>query len=258
MSQKQILELRTNPVTVEESIVIQSPIAYFSLYQARNTLDQIKGALRAYFEALTGEKPENLDKAATEYFGSRAGNVEAYKRDVEKFFTSMKERPPKTIQARLSHVKQFLLRNHIDFGQLYWKDLQRKIRGSRAVTVDEVPSSEDLRKILSQLPVHGRALVLTAASSGARIGELLKIHVDDVNLKTDPIRLTIRAEAAKGGGQRICFASREAREAIQQWLLVRDNWLDAASRKSTFEQKNATDKRLFPLTAPTAHEMYTR
>ncbi len=141
MSQKQILELRTNPVTVEESIVIQSPIAYFSLYQARNTLDQIKGALRAYFEALTGEKPENLDKAATEYFGSRAGNVEAYKRDVEKFFTSMKERPPKTIQARLSHVKQFLLRNHIDFGQLYWKDLQRKIRGSRAVTVDEVPSS---------------------------------------------------------------------------------------------------------------------
>src|SRR2546428_9535762 len=143
-----------------ETVTVQSPVGYFEPYQSKNPLDQIRTALKIYLSTVTGKTPGNLEQAAIEYVGSRAGNVEAYKLDVERFYASMKDRPPKTIQSRLSHVKMFLLRNHIDPGQLFWKDLKRKIRGTRAVTVDSVPTNKELRDILSHLPVHGKALFL--------------------------------------------------------------------------------------------------
>ncbi len=247
-----------NSILSLETVTVRSPIGYFELYQAKNTRAQIKTALRSYLTIVTGKKPGDLEQAAIEYLGSRAGNLDAYKRDIELFFISLKEHPPKTIHSRLSQIRMFLLRNHIDPEELFWKDLRRKIRGSRAVTVDSVPSNEELRKILFHLPVHGKALFLTLASSGMRIGEALELKLDDLDLKSDPIRLMVRAETAKSGGQRTCFASREAREAIEQWLHVRSQWLEAAVKKSTWEEKKAKDPRLFPLTRMTVNEMYTR
>lgn len=241
-------------LTVQEP----NPIGYWQLYDAKQTIHAIRMTLRSYFEAVEGKKPEDVELAARRYLTGRGKNVELYKRDVETYFVSMKERPPKTIHARLSHTRQFLLRNNIDPGQLFWKDLKRKVKGNRAVTVDEVPSNEELRKVLNHLPVHGRALFLTLASSGMRIGEALELKLDDMNLKTDPPRLTVRAENTKSGGQRTVFISREARETIQQWLQVRAQWLESAVKKSTFEKKKATDPRLFPLTRMTVNEMYTR
>ena len=141
-----------------ETVQIQdSPIGYFRLYQAKDTARQIQMALRSFFASLNGERPQDLETAARDYFVAKGRNLGLYKQDVETFYVSMKDSPPKTIQARLSHVKIFLQRNQIDFGELFWKDLRRKIRGTRAVTVDAVPTSEELRKIIFQMPVYGKA-----------------------------------------------------------------------------------------------------
>ena len=61
------------------------------------------------------------------------------------------------------------------------------------------------------------------ARSGARIGETLQLKKEDFELDAEPPRVHIRAEYTKGGvGARITYFSFEARDAIKDWLAIKD------------------------------------
>ncbi|MEM2027605.1 MAG: site-specific integrase [Candidatus Bathyarchaeia archaeon] len=106
----------------------------------------------------------------------------------------------------------FLMENDIELPALFWR------KGSRALMLDKVPSNAELRQILNHMDAKGRSLFLVLASSGMRIGEALKLMVEDVDLASEPPRINIRGEYTKTGNPRIAFISSEAKETIQEWL----------------------------------------
>ena len=101
-----------------------------------------------------------------------------------------------------------------------------------------------------------QALFLLLESSGLRIGEGLQLKLDDLLLKENPARVQVRGEYTKTGNSRHAFISREAKEALTEWLKVRVKYLDAATRKSHKYDKSREDNRLFPFESSTAYMIW--
>ena len=137
----------------------------------------------------------------------------------------------------------------------FWKRLIGRVKGSRALTLDKVPSNVELRKIMTHLPVQGKALFLMLESSGMRIGESLQIKPEDLDLESDPAGVNIRGEYTKTGNSRISFISSEAVEAVEEWLKVRNEYLKSASARSRYD-KPTEDARLFPFSEMNARHMW--
>ncbi len=223
---------------------------FLSNYQNKNTNDNHRKALTNYFTSIYGKfSPDQLDEMGNRYFTEKR-DIE---QDLQKFLVFMNKYAPLTQRNRTSSVRTFLMENNIELPQKFWKILLRRIKGSRALTLDTIPSNTEFRKILTHLPVHGKSLFLLLESSGMRIGEVAKLKLNDLMLNEEPMRIQIRGEYTKTGNSRYAFASSEAKEAIIEWLKVRQKYLNAASGKSHKYGKLAEDDRLFPFQKTTAY-----
>lgn len=85
-----------------------------------------------------------------------------------------------------------------------------------------------------------------------RIGETLQLKLDDINLENNPPKINISGEYTKTGNSRIAFMSHEAKEAINEWLKLRNQYIKTARRKSWRYGKKEDDDRLFPFDYSTA------
>lgn len=179
-----------------------------------------------------------------------------YEEDIQNFLVAIKDKPPKSIRLMLAAVRTFLIENDVELSPKFWRRLRRRIKGSRALTLDKVPSNVEFRKILMHMPVHGKALYLTLESSGMRIGEALQLELDDLALDKVPVKVSIRGAYTKTGNPRIAFISGEAKEAIEEWLKVRTQYLKAAAGKSHLYGKSVEDSRLFPFLNNTAYVVW--
>jgi hypothetical protein len=121
--------------------------------------------------------------------------------------------------------------------------------------LDKVPSNAELRRILSHMDVKGKSLFLVLASSGMRIGEALKLKVEDVDLTSDPARINIRGEYTKTGNPRVAFISVEAKEFLQEWLRIREDELKVAVKRSRFG-KAEEDRRIWAFETTTAYYIW--
>jgi integrase len=106
------------------------------------------------------------------------------------------------------------------------------------------------------------------------MGELLGMKLEDLDLDSNPIRLTIRSSGrdtgdTKEGGSRTIFADKEAKEALQRWIKARPGWLEAAAgktnvitrivdgKKKQFKvSKDRSDPHVFPISQVTVHTIY--
>jgi len=226
-------------------------LEYLKQYGSPNTVRAYESALKKFFETIYGKR-DDLEGLAEKYFQEKR-DIE---QDIERFVIAIKDQAPYTRKLCISAVRIMLLENGVELPQLFWRRLRGRVKGSRAITEDKVPSVDELRKIIMHLPVHGKALFLTLASSGMRIGECLKLGIEDVELNLEPARVNIRAEYTKTGNKRITFISKEAKEAIAEWLKVREKWLHSAVGKSHIQPKNLEDKRLFPFSEVNARIMW--
>jgi integrase len=231
---------------------------FLSQYHSKKTVHVYKWALSEYFKIIYGNN--NIEENSEKYFTENRN----YEEDLKNFLQAISSSPPLTVRLMIAAVKSFLIENNVELSQKFWKGLIRKIRGSRAATVDEVPSNEQLKSIIAHVPIQGKALFLTLSSSGMRIGETLQLVMEDIELDREPAKITLRREYTKTGNSRITFISSEAKEAIQEWLKVRQNYLVAAVAKSKtrpnykeeYNGKNLDDNRLFPFDVPTAYYMW--
>jgi len=194
----------------------------------------------------------DLEQKARQYF--REGRD--YQKDVELYFQSKKNEAPKSRRLRVSVLRVFLLENGVELPALFWRRLRDRIKGSRALTMDRPPTTEELRKILNLMDIKGKALFLVLASSGMRIGEALKLKVEDFELDKDPARVNVRGAYTKTGNSRVAFISSEAKEAVEQWLRIRGDYLKQASGRSWKYSKPTEDPRMFPFDIPTAYTMW--
>ncbi len=147
--------------------------------------------------------------------------------DIRKFLVSLEGRPSKTIKTYAGAVKVFLHDNGVKVPEEAWSKIRRRgfmPKRVRAQTQDKKPSKQQLKQILNYADIKLRALTLFLISSGARIGETLQLKKDDFKLEADPPRVHIREEYTKGGvGERTVFFSYEARDAIKDWLRIKDS-----------------------------------
>jgi integrase len=223
---------------------------FLSNYQNNNTYNNHRKALLNYFTSIYGKfNHDRLDEMGDRYFTEQR-DIE---QDLQTFMAFMNKYAPLTQRNRMSSVRTFLMENNFELPQKFWKKLLRRIKGSRALTLDKIPSNKELRKILTHMSVHGKSLFLLLESSGMRIGEASKLKLNDLMLDEEPMRIQIRGEYTKTGNSRYAFASREAKEAITEWLKVRTEYLKAASGKSHKYGKSAEDDRLFPFRKTTSY-----
>ena len=146
--------------------------------------------------------------------------------DIRKFLASLDGSPSKTIACYTQVVKVFFQDQGVKIPDEAWKKIRRRgfmPKRVRAETRDKKPTKIMLKKILNYADLKARAQTLFLVSSGARIGETLQLVKDDFDFSSDPPRVHIRAEITKGGvGERTVFFSYEARDAIQDWLKIKD------------------------------------
>ena len=228
---------------------------FFDMYDNYETKKNVKTAVRQFFKSVYLEtNSENLEEINQRYFSERRDIEE----DVRNFLKSLNGLAPLSIKLKLSITKTFLIENDVELPQKFWKRINRLIKGSRALTLDRIPTTTEFKKILMHMPIQGKALYLILESSGMRIGEALKSNIDDLYLDEKPARIQIRGEITKTGNSRHAFMSREAQEALTEWFKVREDYLRAAVRKSRFYKKSGEDPRIFPFEPRTAYSIWTK
>ena len=89
--------------------------------------------------------------------------------------------------------------------------------------MDEAPTSDQARRILSYCNPRLKALIMTIASSGLRPSEALSLKVKNVDFDSRPVRLVIPARLTKGGASRESYVTDETAEAIKDCLGDRIN-----------------------------------
>ncbi|PVX23891.1 MAG: hypothetical protein CW691_09410 [Candidatus Bathyarchaeum sp.] len=222
-------------------------------YNTPQTKRNFEKSILQYFEAIYDETNiENLEQVVEKYFNENRNVGE----DIKKFLKSLNGLAPLTIKLKISNIKTFLIENDVELPQKFWKQLSRMIKGSKTVTLDKNPTNKELKQILLHVPLQGKALFLMLESSGTRIGELLKSNIEDLYLDEKPARIQIRGELTKTGNSRHVFFSREAKEALVEWLKVRDDYLEAAAKKSHIYNKKPEDSRIFPFDPSTAYSLW--
>ncbi|KXB04911.1 hypothetical protein AKJ50_01910 [candidate division MSBL1 archaeon SCGC-AAA382A13] len=172
--------------------------------------------------------------------------------DLQGFWKSLSDKAPKTQNNRVRVVKLFFQDHGIEIPDSEWsKFRRRRMKASRPQTQDRAGKKEEWRKIIMNMSTpQGQALYLTLLSTGARIGEILQILKDDLDLESDPGRINLRAEYTKGGvGDRIIFLTDEAELAIKQYL----DWREG--KKNSAGVSYDETSKVFPFTQQTARKM---
>ena len=181
-----------------------------------------KGTKKVYCAALRKFKEALEIKDLGKYIQSNPDTSA----NIKQFTAHLKGKSSMTIKIYVSAVRVFLQDHDLKLEAKDWQKLRRRghvPKRAKPETRDKKPSKEQLKSILNHVTVKGRALFLFLLSSGCRIGETLQLNTEDLDLDVDPQRAFIKGEYTKGGvGERTVFFSYEARDALKDWLQIKD------------------------------------
>jgi integrase len=244
---------------------------FLSLYPKESTKRVYRAGIFDFFDFVYGrkirkkrkatrEEMEEYERLAEEYFTKERD----YFDDMLRFIAYMNGGPPIGQKAKIAGVKEFLSYYGVEFTQRQLKQLSTKMpKGKTARTAEKDIDTDMLRKILTHADLKLKALILTLASSGMRIGEALQIRLSDIDLSKDPAQIVVRGEYTKSGDTRTIFVSGEAKEVLKEWLKVRNQYLKSAVgrnrglvEKAEAKEKPIADDRLFPFSDRNVREMW--
>jgi integrase len=214
----------------------------------RNTANTYRSGVLSFLRSVYGtdDKPEIL---APRYIAEIKSGQRSYFKDLITYIAASHDlkAPPKTPNSYLAGVTSFLL---------WCCDIEatkeRKMLKSRmgkgaqeARTEKEDLDRAKLRAFLSHCDTKTRALALVLLSSGLRIGEAFQLRMSDLRLDQYPVAIHVRAETAKTRHHRVTFMSSEAKEALLEWLRIREDyrWLFVSVREPRRRGKGRTKNR---------------
>lgn len=227
-----------------------NPIEKFlDTYSGKRTKDTYRSHLNVYFKFLK-TNPEK-------YFITKRNYIE----DITKWLDYNQKVAPLTRASRMNCLRLFLEDNDIEIPKKKWKQFQRKQKANKPITLDRIPTNQELKRICEHGNVKERAIILICTSSGMRINEILNLEPDDIDFKSNPPKVYVRH--TKFEKPRICFISNEAKNSLLEWLKVREKFLKRALIKCNRENnpithKNPDDKRIFPFTYQTFCNIWHR
>jgi integrase/recombinase XerD len=146
---------------------------------------------------------------------------QATRLDLEAFVESEQDRElkPSTVKVRLSALYAFF-RFLVKEGELQPELLSRKIKIKIPQSLPRAIAPSDVSKLISVIDnIRDRAMVLMLLRTGMRIGELLNMRINDVDLKERVVRIY---ESDKNSVGRVVYFSDDARDALAAWLNQRD------------------------------------
>lgn len=189
-----------------------------------------------------------------------------YHTDFKKFIKdTLGKKPGLSALQVFNQIKNFFALCDITFSAKELSQLKNQLPTGGVLTQESDMDTETIRAILQHTDVKMKAVCLCLATGGMRIGELLQVQCDDVDLKSVPAVIQIRAKTKHGktktGQQRYTFISSEAVSAVKEWIKIRPAYLEAASKYGkNFETKEltvkTTDERLFPLSDNTVNKLF--
>jgi len=143
------------------------------------------------------------------------------RQDVEAFVEHEQDRgiKPKTIHFRLQNLYAFfryLIKENVIGAEL----LERKIRLRVPQSLPKAICAPDILRLLSVVThTRDRAMILTLLRTGMRIGELLSLRVNDVNLAERTVKIY---QGEKNSIGRVVYLGDDACAALRLWLQERD------------------------------------
>ena len=171
-----------------------------------------------------------------EFLKTRAVDcIEAVSRkDIEGFIEHEQDRgmKPMTVRGRLGLVKAFL-RYLIEEGIVRHEVLSKRISVKVPDALPKAIAPEDVKALLSVIDnTRNRALVLMLLRTGMRIGELLALRIQDIDLKEQKVFIH---EARKTGAGRVVYFSADAKDALVAWLQQKDPREDVLAYGKKYE-----------------------
>jgi len=237
--------------------------AYFTknLITNYNTRKGYKGHINKYFRL--------LEKDVGTYFNDKK-TLDDYENDLNKVYMILEEQNISLLSRRtfFNTIKQFMCSTDKRLKQLdFWEILKNKVRGSSPLSVDFVPNPTDIKTVLQHGNALSRAMFLIQSSTGCRIGELIALYPEDINIETTPATVIIRRSydshtkekvkmLTKTRKTRTCFITDEAKDAYVAWMKERDKYLSSTIKRSRYE-KNPDDKRIFPMSDENARTIWS-
>jgi len=219
------------------------------LVTSPNTRRLYRTCIEKYFDLIG--KDEN------EYFNNGMTNDD-YEADLNKVYLHF-EKIKKGYLARRTYftpVKQFMITNKKELKELeFWGILKARTKGAEPESDETIMNVSEIKNILSHGDACARAMFLMLASSGRRIGELLALTLEDVNIDVTPATIKVKKglvgkeinAPTKTKQTTVCFISEEAKQAYITWLKERPRYLERACKISKYD-KDANDPRVFPMT----------
>lgn len=150
-----------------------------------------------------------------------------------------------------------------------WASITGAVRGAEPESDELIVGRNDIKTLISHGNTLQHALLLMLASSGRRIGELLALYPEDVDITVTPATLNIKrtydhsqpnkvSQTTKTKQRTTCFISEEAKNAYVEWMKERDDYLrnavkkvdnciDANEGKTNLAKKDPHDRRVFPM-----------
>ena len=250
----------------------ESISGFLATYSKKNTVKNYRTGIyhfldHTYWKVRTGRNAtkkdaENYEKLNARYFTEDRDYLD----DLVRFIAEQSGKPPATIKGRVAGVKEWMTYHEVEFTTRELKTLKNKMPKARtAWSIEEDMTTEVLKKILAHMDERGRALILTLASSGIRIGEALNVKIGDLKLESEPAEIVVRGEYTKSGETRVVFISKEAEAGLEEWLKVRDSYLKSSINrnkglieKGDAKPKQMNDDRIFPFSDAVVREMWSR
>jgi len=234
--------------------------AFVNSYSNTGTGNGYKTAIESFLRCMNGlpKKGENGKKGNYDYEVLFDQYLADKKRDHDEDFTKfadcLKVECVSLLSARqiMTYARRVLEDNGAKFKSKTVRDLKREMKGG-AGTVDKVMTANVIESAMKELDLKGRALVLTLASSGARLNEILSLKLSDVDFESNPVKLTLRN--TKNKQTRFTFITFEAAQCMKAWLEKREHYLVGASRRNAglvragiCGEKDTDSNLVFPLT----------
>lgn len=260
---------------------------FLDQYTKDTTKSAYRSAILTFLESIYGKQRNTrkvthaemllFESLAEKYFKDNRD----YGKDLQQFALSFKDKPPTTARLYLTGVKEFLITYNVNLTPQQTRIIKRSTPKGSSRTIETYLDQPTIRTIISHMDIKGRAMVLTLASGGMRIEELLQLSTEDIHLNEKPSRIDIRgntsdSKGTKNSNQRFTFITSEAKETLIEWLKVRVKYIESSQNKNAGlikarlikdglikngdiiikEKEDTEELRLFPFSYGVADELF--
>lgn len=141
---------------------------------------------------------------------------------------------PKSVKLYVSAVKGYLRYCGI---KIYSEDFKQVVKLPRPRRHREEPLTKELIvRLLRNVPPRLQTVILVLVASGMRIGELVNLKISDVDFRSKPTRIRIRAEITKTRESRDTFLTEEANNSLTDYLRRFCGWKESETNQTIMDK----------------------